>query len=97
MRIQATGPGRRGTLDQGVCKLYLSDAKEYEQVQLKALYEEIQDGHFGFWTPIMWAMRNGLTTDRENKMLDKIIDRIGPKFKKACESAKPLTQRDSAD
>lgn len=80
MRIQATGPGRRGTMDQGVGSLVLSQAKDHETKQLLLLYEEFRDGNIGFWTPLMWAARNGKLTKAEQKMMDKIIDRVKDDF-----------------
>lgn len=82
MRILATGPGRRGTLDQGVGSLLLSHAKDYETKQLLLLYQEIGDGNIGFWTPLMWAARNGKLTKAEQKAMDKIIDRVSDEFEK---------------
>lgn len=51
MRIQAVGPGRKGTMDQGLGKLTLSDAKGHEVKQLLVLYQEPRDGNAGFWIP----------------------------------------------
>ncbi len=80
MRIEATGPGRRGVLEEGVGKLTLSGAKGHEAAKLKILYEEIRDGNLGFWAPLMWAARQGLLTAKEEKQHEKIIDRITKAF-----------------
>lgn len=80
MRIQATGPGRRGTMDKGVGSLTISQAKEHETKQLLLLYEEIRDGYIGFWTPLMWASRNDKLTKAEQKAMDRIIDRVKDDF-----------------
>ena len=76
MRVDATGPGRRGTLDQGVGKLILRSEAKLETKQLLALLNEIHDDNFGFWTPLMWAAQNGKLKKSELKMLAKVIERI---------------------
>ena len=83
MRVEATGPGRRGSLAEGVGRLSLSQAVGFESKQLKMLYEEIRDGHFGFWSALMWATRQGLLTKAEERQLDKILVRIRDKATEA--------------
>lgn len=58
----------------------MSQAKQHETKQLLLLYEEIRDGNIGFWTPLMWAARNGHLTKSEQKAMDKIIDRVKDRF-----------------
>jgi hypothetical protein len=83
MRVQATGPGRRGSLADGVGKLSLSQASGFESKQLQMLYEEIRDGNLGFWTALMWAYKAGIITKAEERQLDKLFVRIQHKAMEA--------------
>ena len=67
-------------MNDGLGKLAFSDAKEHEAKQLLLLYQEIRDGNIGFWTPLMWAARNGKLTKAEAKSMDKIIERVKCEF-----------------
>jgi len=83
MLVNATGPGRRGSLADGVGKLLLSQATGFESQQLKMLYEEIRDGNFGYWTALMWAHKAGVVTEAEERQLDKLFVRIQHKAMEA--------------
>lgn len=75
MRIQVTGPGRKGTLEEGVGKLTCSQAKGYESKMLKVLFDEIRE-NMGYWTALMWAAQQGKLTKEEDEVLWKVIERV---------------------
>ena len=81
MKVEATGPGRHGTIDEdGVGKLVFSNAAGRQAKMLHVLLQEVQDGNFGFWTAMMWAHREDKLTKTETKSLEKLLDRIRDEF-----------------
>lgn len=75
MLITKTGPGRRGTLDQGVGTLTVKSSSPEEARGLLVLTIEVEK-NFGFWTPIMFAAQEEKLTKVEIKTLERVISRI---------------------
>ena len=82
MLIRASGEGRRGTMDKSVGKLAFSQATGVEAIKLKLLYEEVRDGHLGFWTCLMWSFKNKKLKKSEEQAMNDVIDRLGKQFEK---------------
>lgn len=76
MNISATGPGRRGTLDEGVGRLTLKSTKPHEARSMKVLHDEIRDGNYSYWMPIMWATRHGLMSRKTETNLSLLVEQI---------------------
>ena len=75
MLIMKTGPGRRGTLDQGVGSLTVKSSSPEEARGMLVLTVEVEK-NFGFWTPIMFAAQEERLTKTEIETLEKIITKI---------------------
>ena len=88
MRITATGPGKRGTLDQGVGKLELSQATGYEAKLLLILYDAIHRDSLSFWAAVMWAVQNNELTLEEKRAFHKLAKRSIRRFVKSCDGTR---------
>lgn len=85
MRIQATGPGRRGTIDEdGVGRLLISGATGHEAKKLAVIYEELRMGNLGYWSSIMWGMQTGLVTESKVTDLNRIMENVRADFAVHC-------------
>lgn len=62
MIIDATGPGRKGVLSDGVGKLSLRAEDAEDSRKLMPLVEVFEGGAFGAWANLMWAYNNGTLT-----------------------------------
>ena len=80
MKISATGPGRRGSIDQDVGKLVLYGAKDGEARRLAVLHDEMRGGNLGFWAPLMWAAQEGRISKSDMARLERIVERVGDDF-----------------
>ena len=79
MLITKTGPGRRGTLDQGVGTLTVKSSSPEEARGLLVLTTEVEK-NFGFWTPIMYAAQEEKLTKAETVVLEKIVTKIKKRY-----------------
>lgn len=94
MLINAVGPGRRGTLDQGVGKLTLTAEYEHEHFKLRVLGEEMVE-NLGFWTAMMWALRECRVMTSDVKVFARIIDEVRDEFSKLSKERKPRAKKNA--